>query len=63
MEDKGTLCFNMVAKNMIYRFMGKTGLKISVIGFGNWVNNVKETEEQEEATYQCMKVYFLIKYS
>lgn len=40
---------------MEYRFLGKTGMKVSVIGFGNWVNNLKETAEQEEATYECMK--------
>ena len=45
-----------LAKNMEYRFLGKTGLKISVLGFGNWINNTKLIEEEEEATYKCVKV-------
>ena len=24
---------------MEYRFLGNTGLKVSVIGFGNWLNS------------------------
>jgi len=27
---------------MIYRFFGKTGITVSCLGFGNWVNNTKE---------------------
>jgi voltage-dependent potassium channel beta subunit len=48
MEDK--------AKSMSYRFLGKTGMKVSVMSFGNWVNNTKPTEEEMNATYECMKV-------
>lgn len=42
---------------MIYRFLGRTGIRVSVIGFGNWANNIEDTEKQEEITYQCMKLY------
>ncbi len=39
---------------MIYRYLGRTGIQASVIGYGNWVNNDKLTPELEETTYQCM---------
>ena len=48
MEDK--------AKNMTYRFLGKTGMKVSVISFGNWGNNTKPNEEEEKNTYECIKL-------
>lgn len=41
--------------NMEYRFLGRTGLRVSVLGFGNWVNNTKINDEQENATYECIK--------
>jgi voltage-dependent potassium channel beta subunit len=40
---------------MIYRFLGKSGIKVSCLGFGNWVNNENPSKEVEEVTYQCMK--------
>ena len=55
MEDKGNAFLNDVAKKMEYRFLGRTGMQVSVIGFGNWVNNVEETKEQDEATIECIK--------
>jgi len=27
---------------MIYKFFGKTGMTVSALGFGNWVNNDNE---------------------
>ena len=41
--------------DMIYRFLGKTGIKVSCLGFGNWVNSEVYSPEMEEITYQCMK--------
>ena len=35
---------------MIYRYLGNTGLKVSVISLGNWVNNEDDTQ-----TYECTK--------
>ena len=39
---------------MIYRYLGKTGITVSALGFGNWVNNDQEDPKVEELTYQCM---------
>jgi voltage-dependent potassium channel beta subunit len=41
--------------SMIYRFLGKSGLKVSCIGFGNSVNYESLTPESEELNYQCVK--------
>lgn len=41
---------------MEYRYLGPTGLRVSVIGFGNWVNSNKE--DQKENTAKCVKVAF-----
>jgi aryl-alcohol dehydrogenase-like predicted oxidoreductase len=30
---------------MIYRFLGRTGLKVSALGFGNWVTGHDTKEE------------------
>eukprot|EP00824_Muranothrix_gubernata_P002652 TRINITY_DN1320_c0_g1_i1.p1 TRINITY_DN1320_c0_g1~~TRINITY_DN1320_c0_g1_i1.p1 ORF type:complete len:383 (-),score=81.47 TRINITY_DN1320_c0_g1_i1:4-1152(-) len=44
----------MDKNDMIYRYLGKSGLKVSVLGYGNWVNN----KDCEEPTYECMKKAF-----
>ncbi len=33
--------------NMIYRYLGPTGIKVSVLGFGNYANNDIITEEKQ----------------
>lgn len=38
---------------MEYRNLGPTGLKVSVISYGNWVNS--NTEERKQATFDCVK--------
>ena len=30
--------------NMIYRYLGKTGLKVSVLSYGNYVNSHQEDQ-------------------
>ena len=35
---------------MEYRYLGNTGLKVSVLALGNWVNN-----EDDNQTYECTK--------
>jgi aryl-alcohol dehydrogenase-like predicted oxidoreductase len=39
--------------NMEYRFLGKTGLKISAISYGNWLNS--NTSEFQERTNKMVK--------
>ena len=36
---------------MTYRYLGKTGLRVSVIGWGNWVNN-----QNDELTKESVKI-------
>jgi voltage-dependent potassium channel beta subunit len=41
---------------MIYRYLGNSGLKVSVIGYGNWVNG--HDAKAQEFTTQCIKAAF-----
>lgn len=43
---------------MEYRFLGNTGLKVSVLGYGNWVNSNDE-KAQERTTQMVRKCYEL----
>lgn len=36
----------MATHQMEYRFLGKTGLKVSVISFGNWLNSDDPAQAQ-----------------
>ena len=36
------------SSKMEYRYLGNTGLKVSVLGFGNWVNN-----QNDDTTKEC----------
>jgi hypothetical protein len=38
---------------MQYRFLGPTGIKVSVISFGNWVNS--NSKDAQELTNKCVK--------
>jgi aryl-alcohol dehydrogenase-like predicted oxidoreductase len=38
---------------MIYRQLGPTGIKISVIGYGNWINS--NSEDSQQLTNDCVK--------
>ena len=35
---------------MEYRYLGNSGLRVSVVGFGNWVNNLND-----DSTKECFK--------
>jgi hypothetical protein len=39
--------------HMQYRFLGPTGIKVSVISYGNWVNS--NSKEAQELTNNCVK--------
>ena len=39
---------------MEYRYLGNTGLKVSVLGFGNWVNNFND-EMNKECFKKCLE--------
>jgi aryl-alcohol dehydrogenase-like predicted oxidoreductase len=39
---------------MKYKFLGRTGLKVSIFGFGNWLNSVKE--EDYKITKDCIEL-------
>lgn len=39
---------------MQYRFLGPTGIKVSVISLGNWIN--ASTKEAKENTVKCVKL-------
>ena len=38
---------------MEYRHLGPTGIKVSIISFGNWVNS--DSTEAKNRTYDCVK--------
>jgi aryl-alcohol dehydrogenase-like predicted oxidoreductase len=38
---------------MVYRNLGRTGLKVSVLGYGNWLNS--DSQEAYETTRDCIK--------
>ena len=40
--------------NMEYRFLGNSGLKVSVLSFGNWLNSNKQ--EEYEITRDAIKI-------
>lgn len=42
---------------MIYRNLGNTGLKVSVLGFGNW-GGALMTRETYETTRDCIKLCY-----
>ena len=38
---------------MIYRKLGPTGIKVSAIGYGNWVNS--DSKEAQQLTTDCVR--------
>ena len=50
MEENKQEIYKPDCSKMEYRYLGNTGLKVSVLGFGNWVNNMND-----EMTKECFK--------
>ena len=42
------------SSKMTYRYLGKTGLRVSVIGWGNWVNNQNDELENLEVLHEYL---------
>src|SRR5436190_14476774 len=43
-------------KNMIYRRLGRSGLKVSVFSFGSWVSF--DTQMKDDLAMECMQTAF-----
>lgn len=41
---------------MIYRYLGNSGLKVSVIGYGNWINS--NNASAQAFTTECIKACY-----
>lgn len=39
---------------MLYRYLGNSGLKVSVFSFGNWLNSYND-KDAYQVTRDCMK--------
>jgi len=42
------------APKMIYRYLGNSGLKVSVMSWGNWIN----TKDENDITYETVKIAY-----
>jgi len=54
MEDYKKEVYKPDCSKMEYRYLGNTGLKVSIIGFGNWVNNFNN-EKTKECFKKCLE--------
>ena len=54
MADKKEEVHKPDCSKMEYRYLGNTGLKVSVLGFGNWVNNFND-EMNKECFKKCLE--------
>ena len=43
---------------MAYRYLGNTGMKVSVISYGNWLTSDSNTEESQKLVTDCVKKCF-----
>ena len=42
---------------MVYSYLGNAGLKVSVLGLGNWLNN-KDDSQNVECTKACSRKWY-----
>ena len=40
---------------MAYRYLGSTGLKVSVLSYGNWLTSDSNNQESQELVNTCVK--------
>lgn len=43
---------------MAYRYLGNTGLKVSVLSYGNWLTSDKKNQESQDLVSACVKKCF-----
>ena len=53
MEENKAEIHKPDCSKMEYRYLGNSGLRVSVVGFGNWVNNFND-----EVTKECFNILF-----
>lgn len=43
---------------MAYRYLGNTGMKVSVLSYGNWLTSDANTETSQQLVKDCVKACF-----
>ena len=62
MEENKKEVHKLDCSKMEYHYLGPTGLKVNVLGFGNWVNNLND-EMNKDCFKKCLENcinYFVI---
>lgn len=42
-------------QKMAYRYLGNTGLKVSVLSYGNWLTSDSNNQDSQKLVTACMK--------
>ena len=45
-------------QKMAYRYLGNTGMKVSVLSYGNWLTTDENTEDTQSLVNNCMKLCY-----
>jgi diketogulonate reductase-like aldo/keto reductase len=48
-----TIIYRKFQTQMQYRFLGPTGIQVSVVSFGNWLNS--NSQQAKQNTIDCVK--------
>ena len=40
---------------MAYRYLGNTGIKVSVLSYGNWLTTDQNNEESQKLVTECIR--------